>query len=200
MTFMMMFQTSIIECLSMHKFDDTWTLFLDRDGVINQRIPNDYVKSWDDFDFIPGSIKAIESLASIFGRIVVVTNQAGIGKGLMTEKQLYDVHRMLLKTVDLLDGRIDKIYYAPDLPSSGSFLRKPNIGMAKQAKIDFPEINFSNSVIVGDSISDMEFGNKLGMVKVFVDGKGEDPSSTNPDYQFDTLFDFAKFVLKAHQK
>jgi histidinol-phosphate phosphatase family protein len=194
-----MFQTNINEYFFMHKFDNTWTLFLDRDGVINQRIPGDYVKSWDDFDFIPGSIKAIENLSSVFGRIVVVTNQAGIGKGLMTEKQLFDVHRMLLKTVDLLDGRIDKIYYAPDLPNSGSILRKPNIGMAKQAKQDFPEINFANSVIVGDSISDMEFGENLGMVKVFVDGKGEDPSSINPDYRFDTLFTFAKFVKETHQ-
>ena len=182
----------------MHKFDNTWTLFLDRDGVINERIPNDYVKDWDSFDFIPGSIKAIERLSSVFGRIVVVTNQAGIGKGLMTEQDLYLVHRMLLKTVDLLDGRIDKIYHAPNAPDNPSPLRKPDTGMALQAKDDFPEINFSKSVIVGDSISDIEMGHRLGMVKVFIEGKDEDPHrliELKPDYQFKSLAEFAKKVI-----
>ena len=179
----------------MHQFDKTWTLFLDRDGVINQRIPGGYVTNWDDFNFIPGSIKAIEKLAAVFGTIVIVTNQAGIGKGQMTEKELYEVHRMFLKTVDLLDGRIDKIYYAPDA-SPSSPLRKPNIGMALQAKEDFPEIEFSRSVIVGDSISDMLFGEKVGMVKVFIEGKGEVSDSANPDYIFPSLHDFAKYVAQ----
>jgi histidinol-phosphate phosphatase family protein len=175
----------------MFQFDKSWTLFLDRDGVINERIVGDYVKDWDSFNFIPGSIKAIESLSGIFGRVVVVTNQAGIGKGLMTEQDLYKVHKMLLKTVDLLDGRIDRIYHA-HYPSD---LRKPNIGMALQAQKDFPEINFSKSVMVGDSLSDMEMGHRLGMVKVFIEGKNEDPSPFQPNYQFKTLFDFAKKVM-----
>ena len=182
----------------MHKFDNTWTLFLDRDGVINERIPNDYVKDWDSFDFIPGSIKAIERLSGVFGRIVVVTNQAGIGKGLMTEQDLYSVHRMLLKTVDLLDGRIDKIYHAPNAPDNPSPLRKPDTGMALQAKDDFPEINFSKSVIVGDSISDIEMGHRLGMIKVFIEGKDEHPHQLlelKPDYQFKSLAEFAKKVV-----
>ena len=173
------------------KFDNTWTLFLDRDGVINEREVNDYVKKVDDFSFIPGSIKAIEKLSGIFGRIVVVTNQAGIGKGVMTEKQLNDIHRHLLKTIDLLDGRIDKIYHCPDKPDSNSPNRKPETGMALQAQADFPEIDFSRSVIVGDSLSDMEFGARLGMVKVFIEGKGEDPSVSQPEYQFKTLKEFA---------
>jgi histidinol-phosphate phosphatase family protein len=179
----------------MFQFDKSWTLFLDRDGVINERIVGDYVKDWDSFNFIPGSIKAIESLSGIFGRVVVVTNQAGIGKKLMTEQDLFKVHKMLLKTVDLLDGRIDKIYHAPEAPHNPSDLRKPNIGMALQAQKDFPEINFSKSVMVGDSLSDMEMGHRLGMVKVFIEGKNEDPSAFQPDYQFKTLFDFAKKVM-----
>lgn len=182
----------------MHKFNNTWTLFLDRDGVINERIPGDYVKDWDSFDFVPGSIKAIERLSGVFGRIVVVTNQAGIGKGLMTEQELFSVHRMLLKTVDLLDGRIDKIYHAPDTPDNPSNLRKPGTGMALQAKRDFSEINFSKSVIVGDSVSDMEMGHSLGMVKVFIEGKNEHPDriqAFNPDYHFKSLAEFAKKVI-----
>jgi histidinol-phosphate phosphatase family protein len=180
----------------MHIFDKSWTLFLDRDGVINERIPGDYVKDWEQFDFIPGSIKAIERLSDIFGIIVVVTNQAGIGKGLMTEVQLQEVHKQMLKTVRLLDGRIDKVYYAPDT----STLRKPNVGMALQAQIDFQEIDFTRSIIVGDSLSDMEFGHNLGMIKVFIEGKGEDPMNAGPvfepHYRFKSLSDFSKAVFQ----
>ena len=66
------------------KIDRGWTLFLDRDGVINRRIVDDYVKSWDQFKFLPGVPDAIKRLAGVFGRIIVVSNQQGIGIGLMT--------------------------------------------------------------------------------------------------------------------
>ncbi len=178
------------------KFDNSWTLFLDRDGVINEREEDGYITDVKDFSFVVGSIKAIEKLSNIFGRIVVVTNQAGIGKGLMTEQQLQKIHKHLLKTIDLLDGRIDKIYHCPDKPDANSPNRKPATGMAQQAKADFPEIDFSRSVIVGDSISDMEFGARLGMVKVFIEGKGEDPSVVKPDFQFDSLKGFADMLTK----
>ena len=178
----------------MQKFDKTWTLFLDRDGVINERLPNEYVTKWDDFDFIVGSIKAIEKLSNIFGRVLVVTNQAGIGKELMTEAQLHEVHRLMIKTIDLLDGRIDKVYFAPDLPKNASNMRKPGTGMPLQAQQDFPEIDFSRSVIVGDSNSDMEMGDRLGMIKVFIEGKGDDPSVWKPDFRFKTLIEFADFI------
>jgi histidinol-phosphate phosphatase family protein len=182
----------------MHSFDKSWTLFLDRDGVINERIPNDYVKDWELFDFIPGSIKAIEKLSDIFGIIVVVTNQAGIGKGLMTEAQLHEVHKQMLKTIHLLDGRIDKVYYATETSGQQSILRKPNSGMALQAQNDFPEIDFTRSVIVGDSVSDIEFGHRLSMVKVFIEGKGEDPSVFEPHYYFKSLSEFSKAVLQTN--
>ena len=178
------------------KFDNTWTLFLDRDGVINEREDGGYITKVEDFSFVPGTIKAMEKLNNVFGRIVVVTNQAGIGKGLMTEKQLQKVHAHMMKTIDLLDGRIDKIYHCPDKPDSNSPNRKPETGMALQAKADFPEIEFSRSVIVGDSLSDMELGARLGMVKVFIDGKGEDPSVWKPDFQFESLKDFAANLAK----
>ena len=180
----------------MTKFDHSWTLFLDRDGVINDKIDSDYVRKWDDFDFIKGSIKAIEHLSGVFGRIVVVTNQAGIGKGLMTEKHLAEIHRQFLKTIDLLDGRIDKIYHCPDKPDSRSPNRKPETGMALQAKQDFPEIEFSRSVIVGDSPSDMDFGRRLGMICVFIEGNGSDAKGFKPDFTFKSLAEFAVAVLK----
>jgi histidinol-phosphate phosphatase family protein len=173
------------------QFNKTWTLFLDRDGVINERTPNDYIKKWADFIFLPNSLKAIEKLSHIFGRIFVVTNQAGIGKGLMTETVLKTIHQNMVKTITAHGGRIDNVYFAPDLPLNASNNRKPGTGMALQAQKDFPEIHFPLSVMVGDSHSDMEMGDRLGMVKVFIYGKGEDPSVGQPHFQFDSLWAFA---------
>ena len=99
-----------------------------------------------------------------------------------------------MKTIDLLDGRIDKIYYCPDAPDSNSPNRKPETGMALQAKADFPHIDFSKSVMVGDSNSDMDFGKRLGMTLVFIEGKKEDPSVFAPDFTFKTLKEFADAV------
>ncbi len=122
--------------------DKSWTLFLDRDGVINKRIENDYVKKPDEFHLLPGAVEAIAKLSSHFGRVIVVTNQQGIGKGLYTHDDLAAVHEKLTEAVDHAGGRIDAIYYAPQLAAEKSHMRKPGIGMALLAKEKFPEINF----------------------------------------------------------
>ena len=176
------------------KFDKTWTLFLDRDGVINERTPDDYIKRWQDFVFMPNSLEAIEKLSTVFGRILVVTNQAGIGKGLMAEDILKDIHKLMVKAIQIQGGRIDEIYFAPDLPLNASNNRKPGTGMPLKAQKDFSEINFQRSVIVGDSNSDMEMGDRLGMVKVFIEGKGEDSSIWQPHFRFDSLAAFADIL------
>ncbi len=178
-------------------FDTSWTLFLDRDGVINERPSGSYVRDWDEFVFVAGVPKAMETLALHFGRILVVTNQQGIGKGLMSLEQLQRVHKMMKKTITLLDGRIDGIYFCPDLAASGCDCRKPNGGMAIQAQRDFPDIDFTRSVIVGDSASDILFGKRLGMRTVFIDSKGEPlPDDLQADATFKTLSAFADFLKK----
>lgn len=147
------------------------TLFLDRDGVINKHLPDDYVKSWEEFEFLPGVLDALVLLSEIFPHIVVVTNQRGVGKGLMTENDLTSIHETMLSVIQKNGGRIDKIYYCTDL-SNESFNRKPNSGMAYQAKKDFPNIDFEKSMMVGDSDSDMEFGNRLGMKTILIKQTG----------------------------
>jgi histidinol-phosphate phosphatase family protein len=155
--------------LSELKIDKGWTLFLDRDGVINLHYPNDYVKTWDEFYFLEGSLDALTSLAKIFRRILIVTNQQGVGRGLMSHDDLEFIHAEMLKEVRKHGGRIHAIYAATDLKENDvREMRKPNIGMARRAKKDFPEIDFSKSIVVGDSISDMEFGRNAGMITVFV--------------------------------
>lgn len=150
------------------QIDQDWTLFLDRDGVINQKLDNDYVKSVEEFNFLEGVPEALKSLAGIFPRIVIVTNQQGIGKGLMTEDQLLEVHGNMLRDISEAGGRIDEIYFCPDLAGEDVPRRKPNIGMAMDALADFPDIDFKKSIIVGDSPSDMEFGLRAGMTRIFI--------------------------------
>jgi histidinol-phosphate phosphatase family protein len=154
--------------MNQRKIEKGWSLFLDRDGVINTRIADDYVMSIEQFSFIPGVLEAFRHLTEYFGRIVVVSNQQGIGKGLMTESILNKIHAHMIREVEQAGGRIDKVYFCPELRESFSFMRKPNIGMGLRAHKDFPDIRFVKSVMVGDSISDMRFGKRLGMLTVFI--------------------------------
>jgi histidinol-phosphate phosphatase family protein len=160
----------------MMHIDASWTLFLDRDGVINNEIKDGYVLNWDMFHFEEGVLPALSTLAGKFGRIVMVTNQRCIGRGLLTEEGLHQIHEKMLEAISAQGGRIDKIYHCPDVDND-SPCRKPNKGMALQAKADFPEIDFSRAVMVGNTLSDMKFGKDQGMTTVFI-------PSTKPDLPF----------------
>ncbi|MFN8278252.1 MAG: HAD-IIIA family hydrolase [Chitinophagales bacterium] len=154
------------------KVDRSWTLFLDRDGVINLHFPKDYVKDWSEFYFLEGVLDHLARLSNQFGKIVVVTNQQGVGKGLMSEDTLQAIHSNMMAEIQAAGGRIDSIYAATSLAHDDpTGLRKPKIGMAMQAVEDFPEIEFDRSIIVGDSITDMQFGRNAGMHTVFVTDK-----------------------------
>lgn len=152
--------------------DSSWTLFLDRDGVINRRIPDDYVKTIDEFEFLPGVMEALLQFSQVFPRIVVVTNQQGIAKGIMTEEDLQLIHAHFLEEVERTGARIDKIYFCPELAGDNPKCRKPNTGMGEQAKADFPAIDFQKSLMIGDSPSDMEFAERLNMSKAFIGDGG----------------------------
>lgn len=148
--------------------DPSWTLFLDRDGVINERLPEDYVKTVSEFKFLPGVVESIAAFSKIVGKIIVVTNQQGISKGLMTKTDLEAIHQFFKNEIHQHGGRIDAIYVAPQLASENSIMRKPAIGMALQAQQDFPEIDFEKSIMVGDTLSDMEFGKRAGMKTIWI--------------------------------
>jgi D-glycero-D-manno-heptose 1,7-bisphosphate phosphatase len=148
--------------------DKTWSLFLDRDGVINKRIVGDYIKKWEEFEFLPGVPEAIAKFTEVFGKIFIVTNQQGIGKGLMTDAQLDLIHNEMQSELRSYSAKIDKIYYSPFRAEEKSIFRKPNPGLARKAKIDFPMIDFEKSIMIGDSISDMQFGRNTGMHTIFI--------------------------------
>lgn len=155
------------------KMEDTKrfnTLFLDRDGVINHQRRGDYVKTIEEFVFHDGALEALRILSSCFKHILIVTNQRGVGRGLMDMEALDDIHAFMLQIVTEHEGRIDRIYTCTDIESN-SFNRKPQPGMALQARQDFPDIDFSHSLMAGDSLSDMEFANNAGIKAVLIGNK-----------------------------
>jgi D-glycero-D-manno-heptose 1,7-bisphosphate phosphatase len=174
--------------------DKTWTLFLDRDGVINYEKPMDYIYNYHEFVFYEGAKEALHFFSGIFNIIILTTNQRGIGKGLMTEQDLDEIHKSMMQDIEAAGGRIDNIYVAPGATDDDP-LRKPHPGMAFMAKKDFPAIDFSKSVMVGNNLSDMEFGRNAGIrYTVFLKTTHPDFELPNPaiDIAFDSLEDFAK--------
>lgn len=170
-------------------------LFLDRDGVINVRKIGGYIQNYEEFQFIDGVKEAMKIFNSKFPHIFLVTNQQGIGKGLMTEEDFEVISKKMTEDIEKEGGRIDKIYHCPDLKEVSSPNRKPNVGMAFKAARDFPQIVFSESVMVGDSLSDMIFGKRCGMTTVFIDNNTcEYIDNELVDYRFDNLISFAEFL------
>jgi histidinol-phosphate phosphatase family protein len=146
-----------------------WTLFLDRDGIINKKITDGYVLNVEQFVFKEDFLQTIPAFRENFGRIIIVTNQQGIAKGLMSETDLQNIHQYLLNTLKNRNITIDAIYCCPHLEESNSYFRKPDIGMAQQAQKEFPEIDFKKSLMIGDSLTDILFGRRCGMLTALVD-------------------------------
>lgn len=173
--------------------DQSWTLFLDRDGVINVEKQGGYINHWDEFVFQDGVKKAIKIFSSLFGRIFIVTNQRGIAKGETLPASLATIHQNMLREIKASGGRIDQVYFCGDLENS-SPNRKPNTGMALQAKHDFPAIDFPKSIMVGNTPGDMEFGRKIGAITIFLPTTRKDITADDDrvDFVFASLLDFAK--------
>jgi D-glycero-D-manno-heptose 1,7-bisphosphate phosphatase len=179
--------------LDLQAIDRSWTLFLDRDGVINHEKEDSYIFHYGEFLFYEGVKEALRIVAGVFGHILVVTNQRGVGKGLMTEKDLADIHLNMTQEIKEAGGRVDSIYYSDSLSNDHPH-RKPNPGMAFQAKKEYPGIDLHRSVMVGNNISDMRFGRNAGMHTVFLRTTSPDHPLPDPliDLSFNSLHDFAK--------
>lgn len=132
------------------------TLLLDRDGTINVHLIGDYVKRWDEFEFIPGVLDAMPRLAKHFKHIFVVTNQRGIGRGIFTEEDLADIHRHMIEEIEKAGGRIDGIYYCTAL-SDYDTRRKPGSGMFYEIIQDYPDVTIERTLMVGDGNVDEQF-------------------------------------------
>lgn len=179
--------------LDLKSIDKQFTLFLDRDGVINEERTDDYVLNWDQFKFYDGSLKALQMLSKKFGLLLVISNQRGVGKGLMSEEILKSIHERMQKEVLKSGGQIGGIYYCTETEND-HFNRKPNPGMAYQAFNDFPQIDQQKCVMVGNKLSDMRFGRSAGMFTIYITTTNPDVTQPHPDIDasFPSLLAFAQ--------
>jgi len=143
-------------------------VFLDRDGVLNRNLPDGrFVTSWEQFDLLPGVEEAVGHLNRSGRKVIVVTNQRGIALGLYSEADLHTLHERWREHMAAHGARLDAIYHCPH-DNGQCNCRKPETGMFEQAFRDFPGATASNSIMVGDSLSDMEAASRLGMRSVFL--------------------------------
>lgn len=178
------------------------TIFLDRDGVINVNRA-DYVKSWQEFIFLPGVLEALKLLTEQQIQVIIITNQSAIGRGIITEETLNHIHQNMVQEIEKAGGKITAIYHCPHTPWDNCTCRKPAPGMLIQAA-EIYQLNLSEAFFVGDAISDIETGINAGCQTVFVQtGKHQyqlDKFNIQPDYIFETLMEFVQFIINQLSK
>lgn len=149
-------------------------IFLDRDGVIIKNRA-DYVRSWDDVDIFPQALEALARLKQWPGKIVIVTNQSVVGRGLISLQDAQDINRYLLREIETAGGRIDAVYMCPHAPDDNCACRKPRPGMLNQAAKDL-HIDLKQSIMIGDALTDLAAGRAAGVREVALvrTGHGEE--------------------------
>ncbi len=179
-------------------------VFLDRDGTIN-RDSSDYVKSREEFEFLPGSLEAIKKL-TVNGFVnIVITNQSAVPRNLISLNELESVHNMLTKTVALNGGEIKDIFYCPHMPEDGCDCRKPEPGLIYQAREKYA-IDLTAAVMVGDSAKDIECARRAGCGRAVLVKSGQDDDveaelkfrRIRVDFVAKDLHDAAEWILKSH--
>jgi D-glycero-D-manno-heptose 1,7-bisphosphate phosphatase len=177
------------------------TVFLDRDGVINQKMAEGrYVTSAVEFNPLPGVREAIAKLNRAGMRVIVVSNQRGIALGLYTAADVLDIHASFQSELHGHDGHVDAFYFCPH-DKADCDCRKPLPGLFHQAQAEFPEVAAETSAIIGDSWSDIEFGRRLGMLTVFIDGDpalqkpGAETARDSADLHFPSLLEAVDALL-----
>lgn len=158
-------------------FQNIQFVFLDRDGVINRKPPEGrYVSNREEFHLLPGVESAIGALNRSGRRVIVVSNQRGVALGLYTVADVDALHAWLKEYLAGQGAKIDGFYYCPH-DKNECDCRKPKTGLFQQAMGDFPEASASNSLIIGDSVSDIEAGRNFGCKSIFIQG---DPLTQKP--------------------
>lgn len=180
-------------------------IFLDRDGVIN--FERGYVHRIEDFDFIPGSIAAMLSLQAAAYKLVIITNQAGIGRGFYTELDYQRLTSYMVGVLNQAGVALDGIYHCPHHPEAkeellriNCFCRKPEPGLLFQAAADL-QIDLRSSIIIGDKLSDIEAGRAAGLSANILVRSGHSFTSEAEvlaDACLKDLHEAAKWVTRMH--
>lgn len=160
---------------------------------MNDEKYEDYIHTWEEFKFYKGVKEAFEIFNKRLGVIVIITNQRGVAKGLTKIEDLHLIHNNMKAEIEAAGGRIDNIYVCTDMESEN---RKPNPGMGLQAIKDFPEIDLSKSLMIGNTLSDMRFGRNLGVaINIFLPTTHKEVPLDHAD--IDLVFDDLISVAKA---
>lgn len=167
------------------KVDENWSLFLDRDGVINERIFSGYVLDYKDFHFKEGVLESFPFFADKFKYIFIVTNQQCVALEKISLEGLNELHAQMQADIEKAGGKLTHIFAATEFKNQEPFMRKPSIGMGKMAKELYPDVDFSKSIMVGDTNTDLIFGKKLGMKTVLI--VTEEKVSVKPDVSFKSI-------------
>jgi len=177
------------------------TIFLDRDGVLNEKMPEgSYVRSWGEFRVLPGAPEAIARLNRQGLRVIVVSNQRGIALGLYSAADVETIHANFQKLLASFSAHVDAFYFCPH-DKGQCDCRKPMPGMFEQARRDFPDITAETSLMIGDSLSDIEFGRRLGMRTAFLEGDparrkgGAEKAAELADRRFGSLGEAVDSIL-----
>lgn len=138
------------------------TIFLDRDGVINELLPGQYVVEWKEFQFRSGVLDGLAKLHKLKFKMYIITNQQGIGKKIMSDADLFTIHQEMLLKIEQAGGHLNGIYHCPHLESDDCSCRKPKKGMIESIGADHPEIFSTKWILLGDSVADLQLGNSIG--------------------------------------
>lgn len=174
---------------SIPNIDDSWTLFIDRDGVINERNFEGYITTPDKFKFLPGVFEGLKRIHDKVGRVILVTNQQGVGKGIMTECNLNELHSYMVEKLEKSGIHFDGIFAATNIRGVRNDRRKPRPNMAFEARRQFEDIDFKKSIMIGDTDGDIRFGTNLGMITVLI--SSEEKVNEQPDFIVNDLEELA---------
>lgn len=176
-------------------------IFLDRDGVIIENLPA-YVRRWDDVKIIPGALEALAVARSSLYKIIIVTNQSAVGRGILTLEKAREINDCLVEVITREGGRVDGTYMCPHAPHEDCPCRKPKPGLLLQAA-DELSIDLSRSVLIGDAISDLMAGQAAGLRETILvrTGRGREqektayPEGIKPFKVFDNLSEAVQAIL-----
>ncbi len=173
-------------------------VFIDRDGTINDHTGG-YVKSWSTFRFLPNVLEAFRKLAESDYRIIVVTNQSGVGRGVLDAGALEEINERMLAEVEVAGGRLDAVYVCTHRPSDGCGCRKPETGMLDLAAETYG-LNLKESWMIGDNTKDILTGSAAGCKTVLVStgyGGGDGLYDVEPDYRAADLLEAVGILLSS---
>lgn len=176
-------------------------IFLDRDGVIIENREH-YVRSWADVALYPGAIKALSLINDIPLKIVIITNQSAVGRGIISVEEAEDINNRLLAVIEQSGGRIDAVFMCTHAPQQGCDCRKPRPGLILQAASEL-NLDLQRSFLIGDALSDIEAGKNAGITRNILvrTGRGEKqshlPAATliEPFQIFDRFEDAVEFLM-----